>query len=82
MSPTIVSVSAFDWALSAITGIVAAVWFVWDALKLVKLRGADGSDPVVRDKRFGYAMGVVIGAVGVTGVLYHHLAHQLARSLG
>ncbi len=77
MSATILSPTAFDWFLSALTGIVAGTWFVWDAIKLVRLRRADGSDPVVGDKRFGYAMGIVIGAVGVIGVLYHHLGHHL-----
>lgn len=60
---------AFKWFLTLFTGIIAGVWFVWDAVKLIRLRTADGADPVVRDKRFGYAVGVVIGAIGVTGCL-------------
>jgi hypothetical protein len=42
------------------------VWFVYDAIKLVRLRP---DDPKLHDKRFGYAMGVVIGAIGVIGCL-------------
>jgi hypothetical protein len=42
---------------------------VWDAIKLVRLRNANSADPVVRDKRFGYAIGVAIGAIGVIGCL-------------
>ncbi len=73
MSPTIVSASAFDWLLSGMTGIVAAVWFVYDSINLVRLRGSDPKDPKVGDKRFGYVIGLVIGLVGVIGVLKHHL---------
>ncbi len=65
----LVSPLAFKWFLTLFTGIVAGVWFVYDAIKLVRLRTADGADPVVRDKRFGYAIGIVIGAIGVTGCL-------------
>ncbi len=65
----LVSPLAFKWFLTLFTGIVAAVWFVYDAIKLVRLRTADGADPVVRDKRFGYAIGIVIGAIGVIGCL-------------
>jgi hypothetical protein len=79
MSPTILSPTAFDWFLSALTGVIAGIWFVWDAIKLYNLRAADGSDPVIGDKRFGYAMGVVIGGLGITGVLYHHLGHHLGH---
>jgi hypothetical protein len=61
MSPT-----AFKWFLTLITGIVAGVWFVYDAIKIVRLRP---DDPNLHDKRFGYAMGVVIGAIGVIGCL-------------
>jgi hypothetical protein len=61
MSPT-----AFKWFLTLITGIVAGVWFVYDAIKLVRLKS---DTPNVHDKRFGYAMGVVIGAIGVIGCL-------------
>jgi len=65
----LVSPLAFKWFLTLFTGIVAGVWFVWDAIKLARLRTADGTDPVVRDKRFGYAIGIVIGAIGVIGCL-------------
>src|SRR5439155_27334308 len=66
----ILSATAFDWFLSAVTGIFAGLWLVLDAIKLVRLRRADTTDPVMRDKRFGYVMGVLIGAIGVSGVIY------------
>ncbi len=69
----LVSANAFDWVLSGLTGIVAAVWFVYDANNLRRLHRADPEDPVTGDKRFGYVMGMLIGLVGVIGVLKHHL---------
>jgi len=60
---------AFYCFLSALTGVVAAIWFCYDILKIWRLRGADGKDPTVHDKRFGYSMGIAIGAIGVIGVL-------------
>jgi hypothetical protein len=68
----LVSHTVFVWFLSLFTGIVAFTWFVYDALKLYWLRNSDGSDPVIHDKRFGYGIGVVIGAIGVIGVLRFH----------
>jgi uncharacterized transporter YbjL len=70
---TIVSATVFDWFLTLMTGVLAGAWVVYDARNMVKLRTADGSDPIVRDKRFGYAMGMLIGLVGVVGVMWHHL---------
>jgi hypothetical protein len=70
----IVSNTVFVWFMSLLTGLVAGTWFVYDALKLYWLRNADGRDPVIHDKRFGYGIGVVIGAIGVIGVLKYHLS--------
>lgn len=63
---------AFKWFISALTAGVAGTWFVYDALKLWWLRRADRQDPTIRDKHFGYAVGVVVGAVGLIGVLRFH----------
>jgi hypothetical protein len=68
----IVSQTAFHWFLIILTGGFAGTWFVYDALKLFWLRTASGKDPVVHDKRFGYACGVVIGFIGVWGCLRFH----------
>jgi len=62
----LVSPLVFKWFLTLFTGIVAGIWFVWDAIKLARLRG---NDAVTADKRFGYAIGIVIGAIGVIGCL-------------
>lgn len=72
MNPTIVSQHVFEWFLTLTVGIVAAAWFVYDSINLYRLRGADRADPTVHDKRFGYVMGIVIGAVGVAGALRFH----------
>ena len=70
----LVSHTAFVWFMSLFTGLVAGTWFIYDALKLFWLRNSDGRDPTVHDKRFGYSVGVVIGAIGVLGVLKYHLS--------
>ena len=63
---------AFKWFITLLTGGLAGTWFVYDAINLMRIRGADGRDPLVRDKRFGYLMGLVIGAVGIIGCLRFH----------
>ena len=66
---TLVSDGLFRFFLSLVTGGVAAVWVVHDLVLIARLRGASGRDPLVADKRFGYAMGIVIGMIGVIGTL-------------
>jgi hypothetical protein len=66
---TLVSVGVFRFVLSLVTGGVAAVWVVHDLVLIARLRDADPRDPLVADKRFGYAMGIVIGMIGVIGTL-------------
>lgn len=73
MSTEIVSQSTFEWMVTALTGGVAGTWFFYDAFNLLRLkkRGAK-DDPVTGDKRFGYVMGMAIGAAGVWGCLRFH----------
>ncbi len=66
---TLVSDTTFRLLLSAITGGVAGVWIIHDLVLIARLRGADRRDPLVADKLFGYAMGIVIGMIGVIGTL-------------
>ena len=66
---TLVSDGVFRFVLSLVTGGVAAVWVVHDLVLIARLRGANRRDPLVADKRFGYAMGIVIGMIGVIGTL-------------
>jgi hypothetical protein len=64
----LISDTAFRVILSVVTGGVAAAWVVHDIVLLARLRGVR-RDPLVGDKRFGYAMGILIGMVGVVGTL-------------
>lgn len=66
---TLVSDGVFRFLLSLVTGGVAAVWVLHDLVLIARLRSAGRGDPLVADKRFGYAMGIVIGMIGVLGTL-------------
>lgn len=68
----IVSQTAFEWFVTAVTGGVAGAWVIYDARNLFVTRNDDRQDPIVRDKHFGYMMGIVIGLVGVFGCLRFH----------
>ena len=61
------SAHAFGWFLTLLTGGVSAVWAIFDARNLWRARLLDGHDPSVRDRRFGYAMGLVIATIGMLG---------------
>jgi len=71
---TLISDTAFRVLLTVFTGGVAGVWLIHDAVclarpaRLARLPGPR-RDSLVADKRFGYAMGVVIGMIGVIGTL-------------
>ena len=64
----LVNPTVFKALLSLATGGLAGVWLVYDAFNLWRTRGADRSDPIVRDKRFGYVIGMAIGVIGLIGV--------------
>ena len=72
MTTEIVSQTVFAWFVTVLTGGLAGSWFVYDIINLIRSRGADGRDPLVRDRRFGYVMGIVIGFIGVLGCLRFH----------
>lgn len=72
MTTELVSQTVFEWFVTLVTGVVASAWTVYDIINLIRARGADRRDPLVRDRRFGYAMGIVIGLVGVVGCLRFH----------
>ena len=67
MSPT-----AFAWTVTLMTGVVAGSWFIFDLRNLWRLRTANRGDAVVRDKLFGYVVGLAVGAIGVIGCLLFH----------
>jgi hypothetical protein len=57
----------FRWFLTLVTGGVSAIWLFADARKLIRTGRQDGADPSVRDRRFGYTMGIVIATIGIVG---------------
>jgi hypothetical protein len=59
----------FTWFLTLQTGVLAGVWLIYDAINLARTRRADRRDPVVRDKHFGYVIGMIIGVIGLVGTL-------------
>ena len=65
----LMSPSAFKWFITFLTGGLASAWFIYDSINLIRTRNADRSDPVVRDKHFGYVIGILTGLVGVLGCL-------------
>jgi len=69
----IVSDEVFRWFLTLAVGVVAGIWFVLDTRALFRTRGQLAT-PHLHDRRFGYMMGMLIGAVGVIGALrYQHV---------
>ncbi len=68
----LVSDDVFHGTLTVLTATFAGAWFVYDVRNLLKLRGADGADPLVRDRRFGYLMGIGIAIIGIVGCLRFH----------
>ncbi len=69
MKDPIVSAHVFRWFLILITGVVSALWLVYDVINLIRSRNLDRSVGTNRDKHFGYVMGIVIASVGVIGAL-------------
>jgi hypothetical protein len=66
---TFLSDSAFRAVISALTAGVGGLWVIHEVVLMWRLRGADVSDPLVRDKWFGYIIGTLIGVIGVVGTL-------------
>jgi len=68
----LMSATAFNWFITLLTGGVAGAWTIYDAINLLRTRNADRANPIVRDKHFGYVMGMVIGVLGIIGCLRFH----------
>lgn len=61
------------WIVTIGTMVLSMAWLVYDTRNLLRLRGADRKNPLVRDKLFGYVIGIVTAVVGIVGVLRYHL---------
>ena len=59
----------FRFLLSVLTGGFAGAWLIHDLVLLARLRGSDRRQPLIRDQRFGYLIGIVIGVIGLVGTL-------------
>lgn len=68
LSPTFVT-----WFVTVGTMALSVVWLVYDTRNLLRLRGADRKNPLVRDKLFGYVIGIITAIIGIVGVLRYHL---------
>ncbi|HRC56757.1 MAG: hypothetical protein IPI49_24285 [Myxococcales bacterium] len=69
---TFVPHAAIVWFVTTVTMALSSAWLVYDSWNLWRLRGADRKDPLVRDKIFGYVIGVITAVVGIVGVLRYH----------
>ena len=68
----LMSPEAFKWFLTFLVGGLSGPWAIYDTYNLIRTRRLDRRDPVVRDKHFGYAIGIIIGLIGVFGCLRFH----------
>lgn len=71
MTDPIVSPRAFDIIVTVLVSL-GVFWVMIDLFLITRLRGKDMSDPVNRDKRFGYVIGILIGCFTTVGILSHH----------
>lgn len=62
------------WFVTIGTMALSLVWLVYDTRNLWRLRGADRKNPLVRDKLFGYVIGIITAVIGIIGVLRYHLS--------
>lgn len=69
MSTELFSSSVFYGIVTFLTGGIGGVWVLYDAFNLARIRNADGRDPLIRDRRFGYVVGMLVGIIGVAGCL-------------
>lgn len=67
----LVSPTTYKWFVTSIS-ILLAAWAFYDIVKWLRLRGQDARDPLVRDKIWGYALGIGMGILTVVGVLRYH----------
>lgn len=71
MTGELVSAETFRWILTVLA-FAGALWVLYDVVRLAKLRNVDMRDPLVRDKRFGYVIGILLGAFAISGILRFH----------
>ena len=72
MTTELVSQPVFAWVVTILTCGFAGPWGVYDLISLIRSRRADSGDPLLRDRRFGYLIGIAVGLIGVLGSLRFH----------
>lgn len=65
----LLSDDGFRLFLSLVTAGVGVVWTINELRLMSRLRGKDRADKRVGDQWFGYAVGVLIGVLGIVGTL-------------
>lgn len=68
MNDQLVTESTFKWILTGLT-VAASLWALYDVFKW---RHTKPDDPHLSDKRFGYSIGILLGAFGISGMLRYH----------
>jgi len=68
----LMSPAAFKWFLTLLTGGLAGTWVIYDTFNLIRTRKLDRAEGAVRDKHFGYVIGIAVGVIGVLGCLRFH----------
>lgn len=51
--------------------LLLATWAFYDIVKWGRLKGQDPSDPLVKDKKAGYLLGIALGIVATVGALMY-----------
>ncbi len=59
----------FKSFLTFLTAALAVPWLIYDTRNLLRAWKLDRGDAVVRDRHFGYVIGILVGVVGVLGCL-------------
>ena len=72
MTAAFVSQPVFEWSVTVLTAGLAGAWGVYDVISWIRTRRADRRDALMRDRRFGYLVGIAIGFIGVVGCLRFH----------
>lgn len=67
----LVSPAFYKWFITAIS-LILTVWAFYDVVRLWRLRRENFRDPLVRDKLWGYVLGVAMGILTIVGVLRYH----------
>ncbi len=55
------------WFLTLAVGGLSVWWVAYDSRNFWRVQKEDTSNPSVRDRRFGYGMGVVMAIIGLVG---------------